>query len=61
VDELRRQPQRALSQWFPDAGEGARADLPPAIRLLVWAFVTSPQRDFFRNAAVRAFGADRRP
>jgi MoaA/NifB/PqqE/SkfB family radical SAM enzyme len=60
VDELRRQPQRALAEWFAAAGDGAQADLPPAVRLLVWAFVTSPRRELFRNAAVRAFGADRR-
>jgi MoaA/NifB/PqqE/SkfB family radical SAM enzyme len=57
VDELRRAPHLALSQWFPSAEVGSRPNLPPAIRLLVWAFVTNPRRDLFRNAAVRVFGA----
>jgi hypothetical protein len=60
VDELRRNPQQALSQWFPAAESGTRSSLPPAIRLLMWAFVTNPRRDLFRTAAVRVFGADRR-
>jgi MoaA/NifB/PqqE/SkfB family radical SAM enzyme len=59
VDELRRHPQRALSQWFAAPVEGAEARLPPTIRMLMWAFVTGPGRNLFRSAAVRAFGADR--
>jgi MoaA/NifB/PqqE/SkfB family radical SAM enzyme len=57
VDELRGNPQQALAQWFPAPAEGGRSSLPPAIRVLVWAFVTNPRRDLFRNAAVRVFGA----
>jgi MoaA/NifB/PqqE/SkfB family radical SAM enzyme len=60
VDELRRNHQQALSQWFPAPESGTRSSLPPAVRLLMWAFVTNPRRDLFRNAAVRVFGADRR-
>jgi MoaA/NifB/PqqE/SkfB family radical SAM enzyme len=60
VDELRRSPQQALMQWFPAPEPGSRSSLPPAVRLLMWAFVTNPRRDLFRNAAVRVFGADRR-
>ena len=57
VDELRRNPQAALSQWFPASRHGERARLPPAVRMLMWAFVTSPQRDLFRDLAVRVSGA----
>lgn len=60
VDELRRDPQTALSQWFPASAQGERSSLPPEVRILMWAFVTSPRRDLFRNAAVRVFGAGRR-
>lgn len=58
VDELRQNPQAALAQWFP-AGNAA-ANLPPAIKLLVWAFVTSPHRDVFRTVAQRVLGSERR-
>jgi MoaA/NifB/PqqE/SkfB family radical SAM enzyme len=63
VDELRHDPQQALLQWFPaDPARRERAlgHLPPAVRVLVWAFVTNPRRDLFRSAAVRVLGADRR-
>jgi MoaA/NifB/PqqE/SkfB family radical SAM enzyme len=58
VDELRRNPQVALAQWFPPSGRDGRQTLPPAVRILQWAFVTSPRRDLFRNAALRVFGAE---
>ena len=51
VDELRQNPQLALSTWFP---AGVRQ--PPAVRILRWAFVTNSRRDLFRDAAVRVFG-----
>ena len=51
VDELRENPQAALARWFP-AGNAA-SNLPPAIKLLAWAFVTNPHRDRFRAAAQR--------
>ena len=38
-------------RWFP-AGNAA-SNLPPAIKLLAWAFVTNPHRDRFRAAAQR--------
>jgi hypothetical protein len=60
VDELRQNPQAALSQWFSAPGEGPRPQLPLAVRMLMWAFVTNPRRDLFRNVTVRAFGGDRR-
>ena len=56
VDELRRNPQLALSQWFSHSGQRS---LPPAVRMLMWMFVTNPRRDVFRNAAVRIFGLGR--
>src|SRR5262249_35003594 len=47
VDELRQDPQAALALWFP-AGSGERSARPLGIRILTWAFVTSPRRDLFR-------------
>jgi MoaA/NifB/PqqE/SkfB family radical SAM enzyme len=52
VDELRQNPQATLARWF-DATEDHPATLPPVVRMLVWAFVTSPRRDLFRKAALR--------
>jgi MoaA/NifB/PqqE/SkfB family radical SAM enzyme len=57
VDELRRDPQLALANWFPAAGAGDRTAMPATVRMLQWAFVTSPKRDLFRNTAARLFGA----
>ncbi len=57
LDQLRQDPQAALAQWF--SGAGAGVPLPPAIRILMWAFVTNRHRDLFRKAAVRMAGADR--
>lgn len=59
VDELRRDPQQALAQWFPASAHGVRPTLPGSVRVLRWAFVTSSGRDLFRSAAVRVFGAGR--
>lgn len=54
LDELRRDPQATLTLWFGTSAE-APARLPPAIRILKWAFVTSSLRGLFRNAALRVF------
>ena len=59
VDELRRDPQAALAQWFSSPVQGTPPTLPPMVRVLLWTFVTGPQRNLFRNAAVRMFGANR--
>jgi MoaA/NifB/PqqE/SkfB family radical SAM enzyme len=53
VDELRQHPQAALAQWFPQSAVAGQSNLPPAIRLLVWAFVTSPHRGLFRTVTER--------
>jgi MoaA/NifB/PqqE/SkfB family radical SAM enzyme len=53
VDELRRNPHEAIAQWFPATPDGARSSLPPTVRLLKWAFVSSPRRDLFRRVVVR--------
>jgi MoaA/NifB/PqqE/SkfB family radical SAM enzyme len=58
VDELRANPQAVLSEWFAKP-DGRSRHFPPAVRLLRWAFVTSPRRDLFRNAAAFVFGANR--
>jgi MoaA/NifB/PqqE/SkfB family radical SAM enzyme len=59
VDELRSDPQAALSQWFSGRDDGAPANLPPAIKVLMWAFVTSPRRDLFRSVAAHVLGSNR--
>jgi MoaA/NifB/PqqE/SkfB family radical SAM enzyme len=55
VDELRSRPDIVLSQWFPASSSAGAPALPPAIRLLKWAFVTSRHRDLFRRFMVRVF------
>lgn len=60
LDDLRRDPQVTLAQWFPSSDRDGRLRLPPAIRVLRWAFVTSARRDLFRHAATRVFGATNR-
>ncbi len=59
VDDLRRDPQLTLSRWFSAPAQGGQPNLPPAVRMLMWAFVTGRRRDLFRNVAVQMFGADR--
>jgi MoaA/NifB/PqqE/SkfB family radical SAM enzyme len=54
IDELRTNPQEALTQWFPPSSRAG--GLPPAVAVLKWAFVTSSKRDLFRHAAMRLFG-----
>ena len=56
VDELRQNPQATLARWFPPEHQATR---PLSIRVLTWAFVTSPPHNLFRNAAARVFGARR--
>jgi MoaA/NifB/PqqE/SkfB family radical SAM enzyme len=56
VDELREDPIGTLQRWFPSATEGERAHLPASVRLLKWAFITSPQRNVLRKTALRVFG-----
>ena len=57
VDELRKNPELALSQWFSAPVAGGQPSVPPAVRMLTWLFVTNARRDLFRNAAVRVFRA----
>jgi hypothetical protein len=59
VDELRSRPDVALAQWFPASNAADGPALPPAVRLLMWAFVTNPHRDLFRRATVRVFDGSR--
>jgi hypothetical protein len=58
VDELRRDPQAVLAQWFPTSGE--RTTAPVAVRVLRSALVTGSHRDLFRDAAMNLFGVRRR-
>jgi MoaA/NifB/PqqE/SkfB family radical SAM enzyme len=55
VDELRSRPDVVLSQWFPASSSAGAPSLPPAVRLLKWAFVTNRHRDHFRRFVVRVF------
>jgi MoaA/NifB/PqqE/SkfB family radical SAM enzyme len=59
VDELRHDPERALRTWFAAPGEGLSPRLPAPIRVLRWAFVTSPHRDLFRTAVAAIVGGRR--
>ena len=59
VDELRRDPQAALAQWYATRPGDARGRVPLAARALTWAFVTSPRRDLFRSVAARVIGSSR--
>jgi MoaA/NifB/PqqE/SkfB family radical SAM enzyme len=57
VDDLRQDPERTLAQWFSKPLAGVPSPLPVSVRILQWAFVTSPRRDLFRQAATRLFRA----
>jgi MoaA/NifB/PqqE/SkfB family radical SAM enzyme len=60
VDELREDPQRTLAHWFAAPVQGQPPRLPLPVRILRWAFVTSPGRSLFRRAAVGVSGGPRR-
>ena len=60
VDELRDDPASGARQWFAPPVEGQRPHLPPAVRILQWAFVTGPGRELFRKAAARVSGGPHR-
>jgi MoaA/NifB/PqqE/SkfB family radical SAM enzyme len=57
VDELRDDPQRTLAHWFAPPVHGQAPRLPLPVKILKWAFVTSPGRDVFRRAVAGMFGA----
>jgi MoaA/NifB/PqqE/SkfB family radical SAM enzyme len=59
VDELRRDPERTLAQWFATPMDDRRPTLPASVKVLRWAFVTSPRRYLFRGVAARVFGSGR--
>ena len=61
VDELRRNPQAALAQWFANPAGDGEPNLPLTVTILRWAFVTSRWRDLFRTTAARLVAAERRP
>jgi MoaA/NifB/PqqE/SkfB family radical SAM enzyme len=55
VDELRTNPLAVLERLSPSS-EGNPPSVPAPVRLLVWMFVTSRQRAFFRRTAQRLLG-----
>jgi len=59
VDELREDPQGTLAQWFASPVQGQPPRLPLPVKVLKWAFVTSPGRDLFRRAAAGVSGSTR--
>ncbi|HZM93711.1 MAG TPA: radical SAM protein [Vicinamibacterales bacterium] len=59
VDELRRDPERTLAQWFSAPRDERRPALPASVKVLQWAFVTGPRRNLFRGLAARVLGSDR--
>jgi MoaA/NifB/PqqE/SkfB family radical SAM enzyme len=60
VDELREDPEGTLVKWFASPVHGQAPRLPLPVKLLRWAFVTSPGRDLFRRAAAGMSGSTRR-
>ena len=60
VDELREDPQGTLAQWFASPVQGQPPRLPLPVKVLKWAFVTSPGRGLFRRAAASVSGSTRR-
>ena len=60
VDELREDPQGTLAQWFAAPVRGQPSRLPLPVKILKWAFVTSPGRGLFRKAAAGMSGGPRR-
>ena len=58
VDELRQNPEAHLAAVVPRRQfSSEQPRLPRPIGILMWAFVTGPRRDLFRNVALRAFRA----
>ena len=53
LDELRADPAGTLRAWFSPEGSPSGAAMPMSVRLLLWLFVTGPQRDLVRRAAAR--------
>jgi hypothetical protein len=60
VNELRRDPETALAQWFPASAPGSAPTLPLSVRILQWTFVTNPRRQLFRDAVSAVLGGQRR-
>ena len=60
VDELRDDPQGTLAQWFAAPVRAQPPRLPLPVKILKWAFVTSPGRGLFRRAAAGMSGGPRR-
>jgi len=60
VDELRDDPQRTLAQWFAAPVQGEPPHVPLPVKILTWAFVTSPGRVLFRKAAAGLSGGGTR-
>jgi MoaA/NifB/PqqE/SkfB family radical SAM enzyme len=56
LDELREHPLETMAAWFSSSPELAPR-LPVSVQVLRWMFITGSQRTFFRNAALRLFGA----
>jgi MoaA/NifB/PqqE/SkfB family radical SAM enzyme len=57
VDELRQNPEETVLQWFSSSVEGTPPKVPPAVRILMWAFVTGKHRELLRRTVLRAFAA----
>ena len=60
VDELREDPHGTLAQWFASPVHGQPPRLPLPVKVLKWAFLTSPGRNLFRRAAAGVSGSTRR-
>ena len=58
IDEVRQNPIEAISRFFPAAGKGSMAEIPPAVRVLTWLFLPTEKsrRRIVRSAALRLLG-----
>jgi MoaA/NifB/PqqE/SkfB family radical SAM enzyme len=61
LDNLRERPRETVV-WLlsPPGAEAKPEELPTLIRLLLWLFVTNPNRDWFSKAAMRLLGVRQR-
>jgi MoaA/NifB/PqqE/SkfB family radical SAM enzyme len=61
LDDLRERPRDTVLRLLsPPDGEAKPETLPAPVRVLLWLFVTNPNRDWFSKAAMRLLGVRQR-
>ncbi len=61
LDNLREHPREAvIGLLSPPGGKMKPEELPAPVRILLWLFVTNPNRDWFSKAAMRLLGVRQR-